>query len=265
MPPATSPDLSNRSVTIAELMLLLQERADGERCVLAFDGDGTLWSGDVSDDVFLGACESDWLLPGVRPVVAAVLSQHGLSTDGTTSELTYRIFEAEKAGKLDERLLFEAMTWCYAGRSVDELSAYSEKVLSAKGIDSRVRAGYRPLLDWARAAGHTCLIVTASPWPIVRVAASRLGFGDDQIIASCPVESKDGVIGTALAAPLPYREQKVQRLAERRNNMRLLAAFGDSLFDVELLRSAEIRVAVNPKPALLRELDSLEHAFVLRF
>lgn len=262
--PSPPPQL-NRLVTIPELVAHLDARAGTDRCTLAFDGDGTLWQGDVSDDVFLAACKTGWILPQLRPNLEAILNSHGLETAGSASELALRLFEAEKLGRIDERLLFELMTWCYAGRTADELSDFAEDMLVAAGIDSRIRGGYRLLLDWAKPRGHSLWIVTASPWPIVRVAARRLGFVDAQVIASCATESEHGVLGTGLAAPLPYRGQKVQRLSEKRDGSRLIAAFGDSYFDLELLREAEVAVAVSPKPALEQVLDSLKHAVVLHF
>ncbi|MGE5788606.1 MAG: HAD family hydrolase [Myxococcales bacterium] len=262
--PPSPPPQQTRWITIPELVDHLDARAGGDHCTLAFDGDGTLWEGDVSDDVFLAACEKDWFLPQIHHSLEIILSDHGLATTGTTSKLAYRLFEAEKQSLIDERLLFEIMTWCYAGRTADELSDFAEEVLQQSGIESRVRMGYRPLLEWAHSHEHSTWVVTASPWPIVRVAARTLGFVDDQVIASRASESAGGVLGPALAAPLPYRGQKVQRLAEKRGNSRSLAAFGDSYFDIDLLRSAEVAVAVSPKPALERELASLEHALILR-
>ena len=43
---------TRRSITITNLAAVLGEMSRGAPCSLAFDGDGTLWSGDVSDDVF---------------------------------------------------------------------------------------------------------------------------------------------------------------------------------------------------------------------
>jgi phosphatidylglycerophosphatase C len=256
--------LAHRLLNVSDLVARLEKLSNSESCSLAFDGDGTLWSGDVSDDVFLAACRSNFILDTVRPQLLPILCEHGIATDGTVGELAYRLFEAEKRGQLEERLLFEVMTWCYAGRAVAELSEFANRVLMEAGIESRIRFGYRPLLDWAGASGHSCWLVTASPWPIVRLAATKLGFAGHQIIASRPIESNTGIISASMAAPVPYREQKLLQLNARRNHRsRLLAAFGDSAFDLDLLRAAEIAVAVRPKPSLEDQLESLDHAVVL--
>jgi len=250
-------------VSIAELISQLDQLSQGEPSSLAFDGDGTLWSGDVSDDVFTTACRANWFLDAIRPLVTSIAREHGIEGDGTIGEFLLRLFQSEKQGALDEQRLFEIMTWCYAGRSIEEVSGYAARTLAENGLESRLRWQYRPLLDWARSHGHSCWLVTASPWPIVRVAGNRLGFSDDEIIAACPNLSEAGVVEAGMRAPVPYREQKVIQLNARRKQPRLLAAFGDSQFDLNLLAAAELPVAVTPKPALSSRLASLEKAVVL--
>ena len=51
--------------------------------------------------------------------------------------------------------------------------------------------------------------------------------------------------------PIPYGEGKVHGLRARMGATPLLAAFGDNAFDVAMLRSARIPVAVRPKERLL--------------
>lgn len=259
----TSIQPPTRRTNIPELIAELEECSQHELCSLAFDGDGTLWSGDVSDDVFHATCRTNWVLDVPIPKLTQLAREHGISTQGTGGELLGRFFEAEKSGQLQERLLFEVMTWCYAGRSVEELSEFAARALTAAGIESRIRTTIRPLLDWARARGHDCWLVTASPWPIVRAVARRLGFEDHRIIASRTREPTAGVIGTEMLDPVPYDEQKVIQLRAQATHARLLAAFGDSYFDLALLGAAELAVAVSPKSRLASHLHTLQRAALL--
>lgn len=224
---------------------------------LAFDGDGTLWSGDVSDDVFFAACEEEWFLQDARaPLVEALNGISEVGSGETLGAIAQKLFSAHASGKVDERRLFEAMTFCYAGRLATEVTNYARQVLVRKGINERIRWGLVPLLDWARREGHECFLVTASPAPIVEVPALNLGFAADHIVASCAT----GVAGEILShvvEPIPYREQKVAQLMRRVPGHRLLSAFGDSPFDIDLLRAAELAVAVEPKPGLVQELRYL--------
>jgi phosphoserine phosphatase len=58
--------------------------------------------------------------------------------------------------------------------------------------------------------------------------------------------------------PIPYGAGKVTRLRERVGRGRTLyAAFGDNAFDVAMLASAHVAVAVRPKARLRQEADAV--------
>ncbi|MGC4063489.1 MAG: haloacid dehalogenase-like hydrolase [Polyangiaceae bacterium] len=234
-------------------------RSNESPSILAFDGDGTLWSGDVSDDVFFEACRSDFLRNDAREAVVAALTSCGLPLHGTLGELGVRLHEGHLAGIVPERLLFEVMTYCYSGHREADVTAFSARVLAAKRIESRLRHSFDEVLSWARSAGHECFLVTASPAPIVVVAARYFGFDETHIVASSSATASDGRIEARLAAPIPYREGKPNELAKRARGRDLLAAFGDSPFDLDLLRAARLAVAVEPKAGLVEALRTLAH------
>lgn len=240
----------------AEVIDRLAEAAGNEPCVLGFDGDGTLWSGDVSDDVFFEACRAEWLLDDARLSIEQALATGALTPASTLGQSALRLHQAHEDGLLPERLLFEAMTYCYAGRTATELTAYAATVLNSLHIEQRIRTHAHQLLDWARKAGHQCYLVTASPGPIVAVPARTLGFDEAHIIASSATNSL-GLIGYSVERSIPYLEQKVLQLAERCPNRRLLAAFGDSPFDIPMLNAASIAVAVEPKPKLIAKITEI--------
>jgi phosphoserine phosphatase len=56
---------------------------------------------------------------------------------------------------------------------------------------------------------------------------------------------------------VPYAEAKVSAGRELFGNARWLASFGDNVFDIDMLRTAELGVAVRPKPKLVTELAAL--------
>jgi phosphatidylglycerophosphatase C len=60
-----------------------------------------------------------------------------------------------------------------------------------------------------------------------------------------------------LASPVPYAENKLTAGRALFGDARWLAAFGDNVFDVDMLTTAEVGVAVRPKPRLERELAAL--------
>jgi phosphatidylglycerophosphatase C len=258
----TDPELTVPQVSATWLVEQLDTRLDDRDTVLAFDGDGTLWSGDVSDDVFLAACREGWLLEGVRPSLAIQASALGIDTTGTASAIALRLFEAGQRGVLDECTLFATMTWCYAGRTVRELTEYAAKVLLQMSLPQRLRAEMSEVLQWARRRNVHCVVVSASPHPIVAWAAAHWGFSPELVIGTMP-QIRAGTIVDQLLDPVPFAANKCTLLKRRFAGHRILACFGDSNFDFDLLECAEMAVAVAPKPSLYSSLLRLSRAVVL--
>lgn len=256
------PDATVPQVSATWLVEQLDVQLDARETVLAFDADGTLWSGDVSDDVFLAACREDWLLEGVRPSLTLQARALGIDTTGTASAIALRLFEAGQRGELDECTLYATMTWCYAGRTVRELTEYAAKVLLQLSLPQRLRAEMSEVLQWARRRSVQCVVVSASPHPIVAWAATHWGFSPDLVIGTMP-QIHEGTIDNQLLDPVPFGANKCKLLKRRFPGHRILACFGDSNFDFELLQCAEMAVAVNPKPSLYSSLLRLSRAVVL--
>lgn len=240
----------------------LASRFSGREALLAFDADGTLWSGDVSDDVFLSACREDWLLDAARQPLCAQVQALGLDTSGSASQLAFTLFEAQKRGLVEEVELYATMAWCYAGHTVEQLTAYAEKVLLRENLAHRFRAELSPVIEWARLRNISCYVVSASPKPLVAWAAAQWGFLPDHVVGTLP-KVCDGVITPAIVGDVPFGASKCKLLKKRAGSAQWLACFGDSEFDFEMLQSAELAVAVSPKANLLTRLLPLSHAVVL--
>ena len=249
-------------VSATWLVEQLDAQLDDRETVLAFDADGTLWSGDVSDDVFLAACREDWLLEGVRPSLSLQARALGIDTTGSASAIALRLFEAGQRGAIDECTLFATMTWCYAGRTVQELTEYAAKVLVRMSLPQRLRTEMSEVLQWARRRNVSCVVVSASPHPIVAWAAAQWAFSPDLVIGTMP-QIREGTIVDQLLDPVPFGTNKCTLLKRRFSGHRILAGFGDSNFDFEMLRCAEMAVAVSPKPSLYSCLLRLSRAVVL--
>ncbi len=258
--------LSVRSLPILDgdaIVERLSSRLDSRRTMLAFDADGTLWSGDVSDDVFLTACREEWLLESARPQLRDQAACLGLNTSGSASQLGLALFDAQKLGLLQEVDLYAIMAWCYAGYTLKELAAYTEKILLRKNIAGRIRAELSTVLTWARKRNINCYVVSASPTPIVAWAASLWGFAPEYVIGTMP-KIRDGVIAPDLSEDVPFGANKCKQLRRLSGDLRWLASFGDSEFDFEMLNCADLAVAVSPKHKLLDKLLPLNHAVVLK-
>ncbi|NVJ25135.1 MULTISPECIES: HAD family hydrolase [Myxococcus] len=223
--------------------------------LLAFDGDGTLWSGDVGDDLFMAVTGRDAVRDEARPRMEQVAAAHGLELEGSNSTLARRLFTAFQAGRIAERDICEMATWLFAGWPVEELRAFARGVVESHGVAERVHPEVRLVVDWAREQDIPCYVVSASPLAVVEAAARVVGISSEHVIASTP-QSAGGTVLPDVVAPIPYGPGKVTCLRARTERP-LYAAFGDNVFDLELLTESRVPVAVRPKPRLLERADRL--------
>lgn len=224
--------------------------------LLVFDGDGTLWSGDVGEDVFETAVESGLIMDVAANALRALAGDYGFETAGTPSAVADRLYRAYLRGDFPERPVTEMMVWCYAGWNYDALASFSRDVLRARGIASRYNPSVVEIVGWARARGLRSVVISASPEPVVEAAVEPLGLGSDDVVAGAP-RRKAGRVLTELSRPLPYGADKVRTGRTAFGRTPWLAVFGDSDFDFEMLAEAEQPVAVHPKPALRARLGEL--------
>lgn len=252
-------------VTIDERSLLARLSSLAERAgrgILAFDGDGTLWSGDVGEDVFNRAVTSALLRPEAREALAREARTHGIDSGGSASELAARLFAAYLAGGYPERDACAMMTWCYAGFSRQELLELTRHAFAETDLADRLHRELEPILSFARQAELRVVVVSASPQLLVEEAASHWGLPPESVTASKPAFDGERIL-PRLASPVPYAEAKPTALRALVGDGELLASFGDNVFDIDLLRAARIGVAVRPKPALRVRLPDLPGLFVL--
>jgi phosphoserine phosphatase len=100
------------------------------------------------------------------------------------------------------------------------------------------------------------VLISASPRSVVETAALQWGFAARDIAAATPALAGERIL-PKLARPIPYAEAKLNAGHELFGNARWLAAFGDNVFDIEMLTTAELGIAVRPKPKLETKLKAL--------
>jgi phosphatidylglycerophosphatase C len=248
-------------LTVDQLLGLLQaatKRLGPAGGGLAFDGDGTLWAGDVGDDVFFHALDQELLGDVARPQLQRLAKQHGLDPSGSASELARRIYDAHLRGLVSQPVTYAMMAWCFAGHSVERLKAISREALAKAGLAGRLHRELAPIIGWARSAGLKTVVVSASPHPVVEVAAEAWGLAPNEIAAVRPATSRNGQIEPRVAGDVPYGEKKTHRGRALLRGARWIAAFGDNHFDAAMLTAADLGVAVRPKPALRELLSKLD-------
>lgn len=217
--------------------------------VLAFDGDGTLWAGDVGEDFFFGMIEGGDIRAEATEALRKEANVAGLYDGGTGAEVARRIYDAYLAHKFDEERVCEIMTWISAGWAEDELAAFCDEVLVRRELHTRLHEEVQAVVAFAKSSEIELYLVSASPLGIIESAARIAGLPHQNIVAA-----RSPFIGGKMAAsvdrPIPYGPGKVTRLRECIGTRPLYAAFGDNAFDVPMLKEAAVGVAVRPKPRL---------------
>ena len=260
-PPALS---GLRRLTAEQIILELESLTMGtEGGGLAFDGDGTLWSGDVGEEACEHAIEQGAIQEAARAALELEARAFNLETGGSAGAIAKRLIDAFRSGQYPESRACEMMVWCYAGWTESDVREHVRRTLARPA--SRV-AAYRPLvpiIEWARQCGLRCIVISASPKLVVEEAAHSLGFQADDVVAG-QAQVSAGRIEPALASPVPYGESKASAGRDLFGPRPWLATFGDNAFDLEMLRAARLPVAVRPKQRLIKLFGKLSDAVVFR-
>lgn len=195
-------------------------------------------------DNTLLAADSDYLW-------GRFLARSGLIDGPAYEALNAEYYHAYEAGELDIHEFLRFALAPLADLSSDTLLTLRARFMtSAHAPPPAIQA--RALLERHRAAGHVCIIVTATNRFVTGPIAGRLGA--DVLIATEPAIAGGRFTGTVLDPPC-FRDGKVERVAQwqRRYAPRswISHAYSDSHNDLPLLERAAHPVAVDADPALL--------------
>lgn len=192
-----------------------------------FDCDGTLWSGDAGEGFF------DWEL------------NQGLVSDEIVRRARARYAEY-RAGKVSEDVMCGEMVTVHRGLSEAEVqraaSTYFERYCVPWIFPEMQR-----LVDLLRRAGSDVWAVSSTNEWVIRAGMKHFGIPEQKILAASAriVEGKisDQVIRIPSGAGKPKAIQEVVQGAPD-------AAFGNSIWDADMLASARHPFVVNATPEL---------------
>ncbi|WP_153824242.1 haloacid dehalogenase-like hydrolase [Polyangium spumosum] len=218
--------------------------------VLAFDADGTLWKGDVGNDLFEALIAAEAVREEARAALLVEARAACSTEDGSTTTIARGLFAALAAGTYDEARAFAMMAWVFAGYSLDEARAFARRAIEARGLEARLHRFLQPILAWAEAENVPVWVVSASPRWIVEMGVAFLGIPASRVVAMTP-RMQDGRIKPELDGPPIYGDHKPVSLRDACPGATLLGAFGDSSYDVPMLAASRVPVAVRPKAGLL--------------
>jgi HAD superfamily phosphoserine phosphatase-like hydrolase len=236
---------------VGEVIAAIEEHASKEPGgALAFDGDGTLWSGDIGEDFFSALLADGRISATAHEALAREATAAGLDSNGTAVEVAHRIHAAYLADAFPEERVCEVMTWAFAGWRRSEMDAFAEQVLASAKLASRLHGEATRIVAWARERGLGVCLVSASPRAIVHAAARLVGIDHTHVASATEQRTIEDVVLPAVDRPIPYGPGKVARLAPILRGRPLYAAFGDNVFDIPMLRSSRVPVAIRPKQRL---------------
>ncbi len=188
---------------------------------VAFDADGTLWRGDVGEDLLR------WL------------AAEGLLPAGPSRGI---YAEYERRVAIDAAAGYAFAVELMAGLAEAALEGLCREFF-ARRFEGRLFPFTRPLLDELAAAGHEIWIVSASPVWIVAVGVEGLGVGLDRVIA-VKAEIAAGQLTRRVEQPIPFGPGKVQQLESR--GVRPALAVGNGEGDLPMLEYAGSALVVAP-------------------
>lgn len=213
--------LTSTQAEFVESVLRLKPR------IAAFDCDGTLWSGDAGEGFF------SWEL------------EQGLVSDEVRRWARPRYAEY-KAGKVAEDVMCGEMVSMHRGLREEVVQQASNEYFPG-GIAPSIFADMRELVRCLLDSGCDVWAVSSSNQWIIRTGMRSFGIPQDRIL-SAEVAVENGVITDRLIR-VPSGPGKPEALRAALTSPPD-CAFGNSIWDREMLAMSKHPFAINPSPAL---------------
>ncbi len=226
------------------------------RPVVTTDADGTLWSGDVGTDAFESLLAEKAVREPARNALAEEARQAGLEPSGDANAVAARIYKTFLAGNFHEGRCYQIMAWAFAGWRPDEVRSFATRVQARRSLAQRLHPEMQTIVRWAQKRSVELWVVSASPRFVVQSGAARFGIPPERVVAATPA-IRGGRLCPNLAEPVPYGPDKVSAIERDIGPSRLIAAFGDNVFDLDMLDRSDVPVAVRPKLRLRQRADTV--------
>jgi phosphoserine phosphatase len=212
---------SDKSRSLIDSVLSLSPR------LAVFDCDGTLWSGDAGEGFF------DWEL------------QRGVVSDETVRWARAR-YADYRAGKVGEDDMCGEMVTMHQGLRESEILRLSAEFF-AENFLGRIFTEMRLLVTELQKSGCDVWAVSSTNEWTIREAMKHFGISKEKILAASVEVENDVITDRLIRVPSGIgKPQAILEVIGRPPD----AAFGNSRWDAEMLRSARYAVAVNPNPDL---------------
>ena len=216
-------DLTPRQIQLIENVLILKPQ------VATFDCDGTLWSGDAGEGFF------SWELAPEQKLVSEEIKSWARSR-----------YAAYKAGQVAEDVMCGEMVTMHRGLQ-EEVVQQASDAYFAQAIAPNIFPEMRELVERLRAAGCDVWAVSSSNQWIIRTGMTHFGIPQNRILAA-EVAVQSGII-TARLIRVPSGPGKPAAIRSVLNSAPD-CAFGNAIWDREMLAMSKHPFAINPNPDL---------------
>jgi phosphoserine phosphatase len=199
--------------------------------VATFDCDGTLWSGDAGEGFF------SWEM------------DQGMVSKEVASHMRSR-YADYRAGLVSEEAMCGEMVTMHRGLR-EELVQQACDAYFALAIAPNIFPEMRELVGRLRASGGDVWAVSSSNQWIIRSAMKYFGVPQNRILAS-EVAVENGVITDRLirVPSGPGKPEAIRSALQSSGDPRPDCAFGNAIWDREMLALAKHAFAINPNPNL---------------
>lgn len=216
-----NPASATKAAHFVESILSLQPQ------VAAFDCDGTLWWSDAGERFF------DWEL------------KQGVVSDEITRWARPR-YADYKAGNVAEHVMCGEMVTMHRGLREAEVQAAAVRFFDEFFVENIIPE-MRGLVRRLREAGCDIWAVSSSNEWVIRAAMRHFGIAENRILASAAEIERGNITDRLVRVPCgPAKVEVIRDRIGRRPDV----AFGNSVWDREMLELAKHAVAVNPNPDL---------------
>ena len=216
-------DLTPRQIQFIENVRTLKPR------IATFDCDGTLWSGDAGEGFF------SWELAPHQKLVSEEIKSWARSR-----------YAAYKAGQVAEDIMCGEMVTMHRGLPEEEVQQAADAYF-AQAIAPNIFPEMRELVQRLRAAGCDVWAVSSSNQWIIRAGMTHFGIPQNRILAA-EVAVQSGIITDRLIR-VPSGPGKPAAIRSVLNSAPD-CAFGNAIWDREMLAMSKHPFAINPNPDL---------------
>ena len=195
--------------------------------IATFDCDGTLWSGDAGEGFF------SWEL------------EQGLVSEEIVRWARVR-YADYRAGKVPEDVMCGEMVTLHRGLKEETVQQAADEYFDL-GVAANIFPEMRELVERLRKSGCDVWAVSSSNQWIIRSAMRSFGIPQDHILAAETAVGNGVITGRLVRVPSgPGKVEAIQSAISDSPD----CAFGNAIWDREMLGIAKHPFAINPNPNL---------------